>query len=154
MLWDACSPLLLSLALYAVAMAYALRFVCRMARIPNYATSSPSGILSWSRLAPADILFRLASLAALNVVLYWLPIYYWTTYEPSGDERDGDVLFFSMVVCPITWILGVFCYGQAWRNRETFHHSTPIRVTASLLLLTVLSTLIPQVKFYVWESRF
>ncbi|HSY43336.1 MAG TPA: hypothetical protein VK811_05455, partial [Candidatus Acidoferrum sp.] len=44
---------------------------------------------NWKKITPADILFRLGALAACDLVQCWLPIYYWTTYTPSGDERDG-----------------------------------------------------------------
>src|SRR5690349_4831445 len=57
---------------------------------------------SWLRLAPPDILFRLGALAAGNLVLFWLPIYYWTTYRGSGDERDGGLLFPSLGFCPVS----------------------------------------------------
>ena len=154
MLLQLCGPLLLGLALFAVVLNYSLRFLFRLVRVPNYASASPSGILSWTRLAPPDILFRLASLAALNLVLYWLPIYYWTTYTPSGDDRDGGVLFYSMVVCPVSWVLGAFCYAQAWRIRETVRHRAAFYAASSLLLLVVLSTLIPQVQFYIRMSQF
>ena len=154
MLLDVCAPLLLALALVAVVLNYTLRFLFRLMHVQNYASASPSGLLSWTRLAPPDILFRLASLAALNLALYWLPIYYWTTYTPSGDDRDGGVLFYSMAFCPVSWVLGGLCYAQTWRVRETVGHREAFYVASSLLLLVVLSTLIPQVQFYVRMSRF
>src|SRR5437870_13006410 len=97
MLLDVCAPLFLALALVAIALKYCLQLLFRLMHLPNYATASPSGIHSWTNLAPPDILFRLASLGALILVLYWLPIYYWTTYTPSGDERDRGLLFYSIL---------------------------------------------------------
>jgi hypothetical protein len=154
MLLSFCAPVFLLLALVAVILKYALQFVFRLMHIPNYASASPSGLLSWRRPAPPDILFRLAFLAALNLVLYWLPIYYWTTYPPSGDDRDGGVLFFSMAVCPVSWVLGGLCYIQAWRVRQTVQYRVGFYVASSVLLLIVLSTLIPQAQFYLRVSRF
>src|SRR5258705_9775 len=84
--------------------------IFRLTSMPNLATSSSSPFYRWWHLAPPDILFRLASLTVLNLVLYWMPIYYWTTYQSCGDDRDGGVLFPSMVLCPLSWILGGFCY--------------------------------------------
>lgn len=154
MLLSFCAPVFLGLALVAIILKHALLFLFRLTHVPNYTSASPSGLLSWVRLAPPDILFRLASLAALNLVLYWLPIYYWTTYTPSGDERDGGVLFYSMGFCPVSWLLAGLCYAQAWRIRHSVRHRVPFYFASSVLLLVVLSTVIPQVQFYFRMSRF
>ncbi|MEY2466686.1 MAG: hypothetical protein QOD03_1207 [Verrucomicrobiota bacterium] len=148
-----CAPVLVGLSLVAVALNYMLRFLFRLMHVPNFTSANPTRLLSWMRLAPPDILFRLASLATLNLVLYWLPIYYWTTYTPSGDDRDGGVLSFSMLFCPVSWVLGGLCYAQVWRVRQTVRHQAAFYVASSLLLLVVLSTLIPQVQFYVRMSQ-
>lgn len=156
MLVYSCAPMFVQVAVAAVVIGYALKFLFRFSHFPNYVTASPAASYRWWRLAPPDIIFRLASLAAINLVLYWMPVYYWTTYEPSGDERDGGVLFPSMLLCPLTWILAGLCYAQVWcrwrsvapRYRIAFH------CVSVLLLLTVLSTLVPQVQFYVRMSRF
>ena len=109
MLVESLVPLFLTLALATAGIWLVLKLFLGFLEIPNYTTSSPSPFYRWWHLAPADILFRLASLAALNLVLYWMPIYYWTTYQPSGDERDGGVLGPAMVLSPLSWILGGFC---------------------------------------------
>src|SRR5688500_13343710 len=113
MLLSICAPLFLGLAIVAVVLNYTLRLLFRVGHIPNYASASPSGRLSWTKPAAPDILFRLASLAALDLVLYWRPIYYWTTYSPSGDDRDGGLLFYAMAFCPVSWILVGLCYALA-----------------------------------------
>lgn len=156
MLLYACLPIFGEAALVALVIGYVLKFVFRYAHIPNYATASPALLYQWWRLAPPDIVFRLAALAAMNLVIYWMPIYYWTTYEPSGDERDGGVLLPSMLLCPLTWILAGVCYIQVWRCWRSVapRYRTAFHVVSVLLLLTVLSTLIPQVQFYVRMSRF
>jgi hypothetical protein len=143
-----CAPLLLGLAAVAVLLNYTLQFLFRLLHIPNRATGSPSGFFSWRRLAAPDILFRLASLAALNLVLYWLPIYYWTTYTPSGDDRDGAVLFYALGFCPVSWVLGGLCYAQAWRIYQTVQYRAGFYAASSLFLLAVFSTLIPMIKLY------
>jgi len=154
MLFYVCGPAFVLLASVAIIAKYALQLFFRLAHVPNYATASSSGLLSWTVLAPPDILFRLTFLAALNLVLYWLPIYYWTTYTPSGDDRDGGVLFFSMAACPVSWVLGGICYVHAWRVRRTIRRRVAFYVVSSILLLVVLSTLIPQIQFYVRMSQF
>lgn len=151
-----CAPVLLMLALAAIILKYALRFLFRLMHVSNRTIGTSPGLYSWTRLAPPDILFRLASLAALNLILYWLPIYYWTTYTPSGDDRDGGVLFYSMVFCPMSWVLGGLCYVQVWRVHQTIsaRYRVAFYVACSLLLLVILSTLVPQVRFYISISQF
>jgi len=143
-------------ALLAAGIGFGLKLFFKLANIPNVSTSSPSAFYSWWRLAPPDVLFRLTSLAAVNLVLYWMPIYYWTTYESCGDDRDGGVLFPSMVFCPLTWILGGFCYSQVWRSSADISRRYRIlfQLVSALLFLAVLSTLIPQVLFYLRVSHF
>lgn len=149
-------PDLLIVTLSAAGIGFGLKLLFRFTHIPNPATPSPSPFYLWWDLAPPDILFRLASLAAVNFILYWMPIYYWTTYQPCGDDRDGGVLFPSMLLCPLSWILGGFCYSQVWRSSARIPR--PYRILfhlgSALLFFGVLSTLIPQVLFYVSSSRF
>jgi hypothetical protein len=148
-------PVLLGLLVLAVALNHVLQFLFKLVHWPNYSSASPSGPLSWTRLAPADILFRLAWLGALNLILYWLPVFYWTTYTPSGDERDGGVLFYSMAFCPASWVLGVLCYAQVWRARFAVsrRYRLGFCIASSMLLMVILSTCIPQVSAYVRMSR-
>ena len=155
-LLSSCLPVFLEVAFAAIVLKYALQLLFKLSHIPNYSTSSPSGLHYWRRPAPPDILFRLAALAALNLVLYWMPIYYWTTYAPSGDERDGGVLFPSMLICPLSWILGGLWYAEVWRHHQLVspRYRAAFQITSALLLLVVLSTIIPQVQFYVRMSRF
>jgi hypothetical protein len=156
MLLYSCAPIFVQVAVVAVAVGYALKLLFRFSHIPNYVTASPAAYYQWRRLAPPDIIFRLASLAAINIVLYWMPVYYWTTYEPCGDDRDGSVLFPSMFLCPVTWVLAVLCYAQVWRCWRSIapRYRMAFHCTSVLLLLTALSTLIPQAEFYVRISRF
>ncbi|SPE50250.1 hypothetical protein SBV1_1080013 [Verrucomicrobia bacterium] len=60
-------PLFLELLLGAIVLKYALQFVFKLVHFPNYTSSCPSSFLSWTKLAPADVLFRLGFLAALNL---------------------------------------------------------------------------------------
>lgn len=149
-------PILLTVTLWAAGIGFALKLLFRFTHIPNLSTASPSPFYGWWQLAPPDVLFRLAFLAAVNLVLYWLPIYYWTTYQPCGDDRDGGVLFPSMAICPLSWIVAGFCYSQVWRSSLRVSHSSriPFHLASAILFLTVLSTLIPQVLFYVSISHF
>lgn len=149
-------PILLTVTLSAAGIGFALKLLFRLTRRPNPATSSPSPIYRWWQLAPPDILFRLGSLAAVNLVLYWMPIYYWTTYQPCGDDRDGGVLFPAMAFCPLSWILAGFCYSQVWRSSVQVprQYRIPFHLASAFLFLCVLSTLIPQVMFYARVSRF
>jgi hypothetical protein len=100
-------------------------------------------------------LFRLAFFAALNLVLYWMPIYYWTTYPAGDDDRSGMLLFYADGVCPVTWILGILYYSQAWRAHPfpNGRRRAAFYIISSLLLLIILSTVIPQVKFHIEISR-
>jgi hypothetical protein len=109
---------------------------------------------SWLRLAPPDILFRLGALAAGNLVLFWLPIYYWTTYQGSGDERDGGVLFPSLGFCPVSWVLGGICFLQVWRTPQPVspRYRLAYRLGATLLMLVVLSTLVAFARFFIRMS--
>ena len=92
-----------------------------------------------------DILLRLGFLSALNVVLYWLPVFYWTTYRSHADDLSRMLLIFALVICPLSWILGFVCYVQFWRIYRTA--STRSRLAycwaASLLFVVILSTVIP-----------
>ena len=149
-------PILIMAALWAAGIGFALKLLFKFTQIPNPATPSPSPFYRWWQLAPPDILFRLAFLAAVNLMLYWIPVYYWTTYQSCGDDRDGGVLFPSMLFCPLSWILGGFCYSQVWRSsvRVSREYRIPFHLASALLFLCVLSTLIPQVIFYARASRF
>jgi hypothetical protein len=142
-------PTFLGLSLIAIILKYVLQFLFKILHVPNFSTAFPSGFLSWRKLAPPDILFRLAFLAALNLLLYWVPIYYWSTYEDS-DDRSGFVLMYALAFCPVSWILAVLCYIQACRSHSSLSaRSRPaFFIVSSLLLLIVLSTVIPQMKLH------
>ena len=128
-----------------------LGLVLRLAHIPNYAIGTPAGVSRWTNLAPPDILFRLASLAAANLVLYWLPIYYSSTYAPSDDDRSGFVLIPSIAFCPVSWVLGALCYVQVWQCRQAVptRYKLPFWIITSMLLLVILSTIIGQARLYI-----
>lgn len=145
------SPFLVVLIATALVLPPILGLVLRLARIPNYTIGTPAGISTWTRLAPSDIVFRLASLAAANLVLYWLPIYYSSTYTPSEDDRGGFALLPSIAFCPISWVLGILCYVQAWRGCQIVspRYRVAFCITTSMLLLVILSTLIPQVRLFI-----
>lgn len=147
-------PFFLTLGLAAIALKYSLQFLFWVFGWPNHATPSPAKGVSWLKPSPADILFCLASLAAMNLTMYWLPIYYWTTYTSCGDDRDGGLLFPALVFCPFSWILGVIFYIQVWRQdlAPLSKHCWAFRVAASTLLLVVLSTVVPQIK--TWNMLF
>jgi hypothetical protein len=149
-------PFFVEVALAAAVIGCALKLLFRFSRIPNYATASPAAFYQWWRLAPPDIVFRLAALAALNLVLYWMPVYYWTTYEPSGDERDGGLLFPSMLFCPLSWVLAGLCYVQVWRPWHGVfpRYRVAFQIVSAILLVAALSTVIPQLQFYLRMSRF
>jgi len=94
------------------------------------------------RISPQDIVFRLGVLAVFSIGLFWFPIYYWSTYESSGDERDYIVGLFAFLYCPISWVLGAKYYVHVWRRDTQVLHRVAFRVTCSLLLVIILSTLV------------
>jgi hypothetical protein len=153
-------PLFLAFLLGGIVLKFGLQLIFKAVHLPNYTSASPSGLLTWTKLAPSDIVFRLASLAALNVVLYWLPVYYWTTYTPCGDDRDGMVLIYSDAFCPVSWILGGLCYAQIWRRNQEVasRYRLPFQFGSTLLLLIILSTVVPQIRteveFYQFSRQF
>jgi hypothetical protein len=97
---------------------------------------------SWLRLPPRDILFRLGVLAAVNVVLFWIPALYARKY---GAEAFGGICF-AVIVCPVSWVLAGLAYPQAWRRSAAGplpRQGLPrilFRVVATLLALVVFST--------------
>jgi hypothetical protein len=104
----------------------------------------------WRHLSPQDILFWLGFLAALDVVLFWLPLWYWTTYEPGGDDRSGMLLFPAMAVCPVSWVLGTICFWQVWRRHEALSPSSRLasRAAATAFMLVIFSTFVMFVRFF------
>jgi hypothetical protein len=143
-------PAFFLLFVVAIILKYGLHFLFKLAHLPNYSTVAPSGILKWTKLSPPDILFRLATLAALNLVMYWFPIYYYTTYTHTNDDRAGGELVLSEVFCPVSWIIGAFCYAQAWRAYRMVspRYRVAFHIAAALLFLLILSTLGPYIRFY------
>lgn len=150
-------PTFLGLTLVAIILKYILHFLFKMLHVPNFSTASSSEPASWRKPSPPDTLFRLAFLAALNLVLYWMPIYYWTTYPAGDDDRSGFALMYALAFCPVSWILGVVYYIQAWRNRSSSRSArsrNAFLIPCSLLLVIILSTLIPQVSLHVRYFQF
>jgi hypothetical protein len=95
------------------------------------------------RTKPQDSMFRLGLLAGLILVSYWLPIYYWSTYPPSGDDRDGGLLLPGVAFCPVAWLLGGISIAQAWLQSESLssRDRRAFRFCAVMLMLVVLSPL-------------
>ncbi len=79
-----------------------------------------------------------------------MPVYYWTTYEPCGDDRDGGVLFPAIVLCPLSWVLAVVCYVQVWQTRRVTSRGWRMAfyILTSLLVALSLSTALPEIRFY------
>ena len=112
-------------------------------------------LTAWLHLRPMDIVFRLAALAGIDTVLFWLPIWYWTTYQPSNDDRAGIVLVFAVMFCPTSWILGVMCYMQVWtRCREVEpRYRSVFTIGTTLLFAIIFSTFLAFVVFFVKLAR-
>lgn len=102
------------------------------------------------KAATPDILLRLGALAAINLVLCWLPIYYRTTYAPSGDDRDGFVLFPAMLICPISWGIGIFDFARGWKVGGKLSSSRRFAffIASLVFLLAILSTAIALAPIY------
>ena len=94
------------------------------------------------RISPQDIVFRLGVLAMFSIGLFWFPIYYWSTYEPSGDERDYLVGLFAFLYCPISWVLGAKYYVRVWKWDTQVRRRVAFRVTCTILFVIILSTLV------------
>ena len=94
------------------------------------------------RISPQDIVFRLGVLAMFSIGLFWFPIYYWSTYEPSGDERDYIVGLFAFLYCPISWVLGAKYYVRVWKCDTQVRRRVAFRVTCTILFVIILSTLV------------
>ena len=41
---------------------------------------------------------QLGVMLVTNILFCWYPVYYWKTYAPSGDERDGIVPIFGLFI--------------------------------------------------------
>jgi len=91
-------------------------------------------------LSPADIVFRLATLAALNLLLFWYPVYYFTTYESGPDGREGLILIHLFWLCPASWVCGPYWYFQAWRRCHVLRSPIIFRAVCTILLMIVMST--------------
>ena len=74
-----------------------------------------------------------------------MPIYFWTTYEPTGDGRDGVLLIFGKYFCPTSWVVGLVCFVQTYRSGMVM--SLRKRVVfwrvAFIPLAAIFSTLLP-----------
>lgn len=97
-----------------------------------------------SHHSPGHLVFELAVLAAFTLELFWLPIFYWTTYESCGDDRDGFVLLPGLLFCVVGCMLGPARYVQAWRrSREiSARYRLPFQATCTTLLAVALSPLL------------
>ena len=93
--------------------------------------------------SPAYLVLQLAVLAVGVMALFWLPVIYWATYEPSGDERDGPLLFPGLLFCIVACLLSPGLYLCAWRrSREMPQHQLSICAASSALLLISFSPLL------------
>lgn len=103
---------------------------------PSYSAS-----VSWFRLPPPDLIFRLGSLAGLIVVLFWLPHMYYSSYESSGDDRGGGEILLSIGALPLAFALAAIAYAQVWTHypfvRTRLHIA--FLTTSTVLFLVVLS---------------
>jgi hypothetical protein len=106
--------------------------------------------MRWWHLTPQDILFWLASFAALDLVVFWLPVFYFTTYEGSSDGNEGVLMFPATGICPASWVVGGICFWQVWRRHPALapRHRLALRLVATLLMLIILSTLAD----FVWRT--
>jgi hypothetical protein len=106
---------------------------------------------SWRNPAPADVFFRLASLAALSLTLYWFPVYYWTTYHSDGDDRGGYALFPALVFSPVSTVLAAVLYFQGWRRRPHLagRKKWLFPAACTVLFLVALSP-----SFFLWRALF
>lgn len=75
---------------------------------------SMNNLGSWLHLSPRDIVFRLAVLAAINVVVFWVPAFYARKY---GADAFGTICF-AVILCPLSWVLAGLSYPQAWRGER------------------------------------
>lgn len=103
---------------------------------------SPQQAITHRGLAPQDIVFRLAVLAAFNIELFWFPIYYFTTYDPGNDDRGGLALLYALGFCPVSWILAWIWYAQVWHGGLAVRSRLMFRITCTILVMIVFSTLV------------
>ena len=103
---------------------------------------SMNNLRSWLHLSPRDLVFRLAVLAAVNVVLFWVPSFYARRY---GADAFGTACV-AVIVCPVSWVLAGLCYPQAWRGSAAIPlpkaglPRITYRAVATALALVVFST--------------
>lgn len=103
---------------------------------------SMNNLGSWLHLSPRDIVFRLAVLAAINVVVFWVPAFYARKY---GADAFGTICF-AVILCPLSWVLAGLSYPQAWRGSAAIplpKAGLPrivYRAVATALALVVFST--------------
>lgn len=116
-------------------------------------TTRIGALVPWNRvqvppgrtIAPSVLIFQLWAMAVLDTILYWVPIYYWSTYDPGNDDRSGPILFFAVVCCPFTWILALVCLVQTYRSGMALPFRQRVAVWAGSLvpLFAIYSTLPP-----------
>jgi hypothetical protein len=101
---------------------------------------SPQQAILPKSLPPQDIVFRLAALAAFNMILFWLPIYYMARHD-EPDDRRGIILIVPLTVCLVACFPTSKLYVQAWRRELPVRFRIAFLITCTILAMIDFSPL-------------